>query len=90
MASYASRPPITGFEACPDDAVPKEMPGPQGSYERWCVETNAGGVLVDHGPYRRWYGNGQLWISGSMQMGQRVGTWSTFDASGSALAEVTY
>lgn len=78
------------FEACPDDAVPKEMPGPQGGYERWCVETNAGGVLVDHGPYRRWYGNGQLWISGLMQMGQRVGTWSTFDASGSALAEVTY
>lgn len=78
------------FEACPGDAAPKEMPGPEGSYERWCVETDAGKRLVDHGPYRKWYSSGQLWISGSLEMGRRVGTWTTFDSAGNKLGEITY
>ena len=77
------------FDRCPGDAAPKEMPGPQGSYERWCVENSAAG-LVDHGPYRKWYANGQLWVTGQMQMGQRTGTWTTFDDAGGKLADVAY
>ncbi len=78
------------FDACPGDAVHKEMAGPQGAYERWCVDETPSGHLVDDGPYRKWRGSGQLWVHGQFQRGAKVGTWTTYDAQGQALATVDY
>jgi hypothetical protein len=91
-SAVARRPPQMpdNFAQCPGDSAVKEMPGPQGSYERWCVEVDAQKQLVDHGPYRKWYANGTLWVKGQLEMGRRVGTWSTFDQGGKKVAELTY
>jgi antitoxin component YwqK of YwqJK toxin-antitoxin module len=66
------------------------MAGPGGSYERWCVEHDAGGQLVDHGPYRKWYAGGGLWVKGELDLGRRKGTWTTYDAMGGVVATVDY
>jgi antitoxin component YwqK of YwqJK toxin-antitoxin module len=65
------------------------MPGPEGSYERWCVEVDAQHQLADHGPYRKWYGNGRLWVKGQLDMGRRTGAWTSYDRSGKRIADVT-
>lgn len=78
------------FSACPGKAAPKEMAGPGGSYERWCVEHDGAGQLVDHGPYRKWYAGGGLWVKGELDMGRRVGKWTTLDAAGGVVATVEY
>lgn len=90
--TVARRPPQMpdNFTACPGKAAPKEMAGPAGSYERWCVEHDAQGQLVDHGPYRKWYASGKLWVKGELDMGRRKGTWTTYDAVGGTIASVDY
>lgn len=92
QGAVARRPPQMpdNFGACPGGAVVKEMPGPDGSYERWCVEVDAQGQLLDHGPYRKWYVDGRLWVKGQLDMGRRTGTWVTLDAAGKKLADVKY
>lgn len=90
--TVARRPPQMpeNFTACPGSAAPKEMAGPAGSYERWCVEHDATGQLVDHGPYRKWYASGKLWVKGELDMGRRKGNWTTYDATGGTIASVDY
>jgi hypothetical protein len=91
-STTSKRPPKMpdNFAACPGKAAPKEMAGPSGSYERWCVEHDAGGQLVDHGPYRKWYAGGSLWVKGELDLGRRKGTWTTYDAAGGVVATVDY
>ncbi|HWB75954.1 MAG TPA: hypothetical protein VG755_13390 [Nannocystaceae bacterium] len=92
QSAVARRPPAMpeSFASCPGNAAVKEMPGAEGSYERWCVEVDAQHQLVDHGPYRKWYGNGRLWVKGQLDMGRRTGTWATYDANGKRVAEIGY
>ena len=91
-STVAKRPPKMpdDFGKCPGNAAPKEMAGPGGSYEKWCVEHDSAGQLVDHGPYRKWYAGGSLWVKGDLDMGRRVGKWTTFDAVGGVVAAVDY
>lgn len=91
-STVAKRPPKMpdDFGKCPGNAAPKEMAGPGGSYEKWCVEHDSAGQLVDHGPYRKWYAGGTLWVKGELDMGRRVGKWTTFDALGGVAAAVDY
>jgi hypothetical protein len=91
-STVAKRPPKMpdDFGKCPGNAAPKEMAGPGGSYEKWCVEHDSAGQLVDHGPYRKWYAGGTLWVKGELDMGRRVGKWTTFDAMGGVAAAVDY
>lgn len=91
-STVAKRPPKMpdDFGKCPGAAAPKEMAGPGGSYEKWCVEHDASGQLVDHGPYRKWYAGGGVWVKGDLDMGKRVGKWTTFDAVGGVVAAVDY
>lgn len=91
-STVAKRPPKMpdDFGKCPGNAAPKEMAGPGGSYEKWCVEHDSAGQLVDHGPYRKWYAGGSLWVKGDLDMGRRVGKWTTFDAVGTVVAAVDY
>jgi hypothetical protein len=85
-----SRPRASDFAACPAGAVDKLLPTGDGSFEHWCVELNADQQLVDHGPYRKWHGNGALWVSGEFDLGRRVGKWVTYDPSGTELASLEY
>jgi hypothetical protein len=78
------------FDRCPGKAALKEMPAAGGAWEKWCVELNAGGVLVDHGPYRKWRSNGKLWVKGQHDLGRRTGRWTTFDANGRRVTEVDF
>jgi hypothetical protein len=91
-STVAKRPPKMpdDFGKCPGAAAPKEMAGPGGSYEKWCVEKDGAGQLVDHGPYRKWYAGGSLWVKGDLDMGRRIGRWTTFDVAGSVAAAVDY
>jgi len=91
-STIARRPPKMpdNFTACPGTSAPKEMAGPAGSYERWCVEHDTSGQLVDHGPYRKWNAGGALWVKGEFDLGRRVGMWTTYDAAGTVVAAVEY
>jgi len=46
--------------------------------------------LVDHGPYRRWYPNGQLACEGKYLDGVRVGPWVTYYPDGTRESEGVY
>lgn len=78
------------FPSCPGGAEVKQMPAAGGSWEKWCIETNSAGTVVDHGPYRKWYASGKVWVTGEFDMGRRTGLWKTLDETGSVIAEVDY
>lgn len=78
------------FDVCPDGTSATSMAAPDGSYERWCVQTTPQGHHVGHGPYRKWRADGVPWIRGALRRGQRVGTWETFDASGAPQTTVQH
>ena len=93
LGGSAPKPPPNrqqNFDTCPGSAQDKEMPVPGGAWERWCVEVDGGGSLVDTGPYRKWYGSGKAWVVGQFEMGRRVGKWTTYGEDGSVSAEVDY
>jgi len=78
------------FADCPSGAELKQMPLDGGALEKWCVEANESGAVLDHGPYRKWHANGKLWVKGDHDWGERTGTWETFADDGSSLAKATY
>lgn len=49
-----------------------------------------GGELVEHGPYRRWFPNGQLECEGKLLDGVRVGDWVTWYSDGTRASEGVY
>ncbi len=78
------------IDSCPGEGEVKHMEVYGGGIERWCVDLNPQGALVDHGPYRKWHPNGKLWVTGQHEWGQRTGTWETFDEQGNATASTSY
>lgn len=77
-------------DACPGTGEVKHMDLPGGGVERWCVDVNPQGALVDHGPYRKWHANGKLATTGQDEWGQRTGSWETFDEQGGTIASASY
>ena len=78
-----------GFPGCLEDGGEKEMPTADGGFEKWCVE-DRDGQLVDHGPYRKWFSDGQLMVEGSFDFGRRSGDWTTRDTSGSVVSTTSF
>ena len=78
------------IDSCPGEGEVKHMEVYGGGIERWCVDLNPEGALVNHGPYRKWHPNGKLWVLGQHEWGQRSGTWETFDEQGQRVAGADY
>jgi antitoxin component YwqK of YwqJK toxin-antitoxin module len=49
--------------------------------EAWC-EVMENGKVVEHGPYRAWWPNGNLGTEGQFNLGKAVGRWRGWYSSG--------
>lgn len=78
------------FESCPSGGAVKRATLGAGVVEKWCVASSDAGVVVDHGPYRRWHANGKLAVEGAFDWGERRGTWTATDPSGTQLGREDY
>lgn len=64
---------------------------PDGSLKRqWMVKIRADGTEVEHGPWRRWHENGQLYLAGQYVDGKRNGEWLSWHLNGEKRGQGTF
>ena len=56
----------------------------------FCVRLDENGSPVIHGPYLALHPNGKKAVMGQYENGKRTGLWTTFDAAGGKVEEVTF
>ena len=70
---------------CPDGTSPNAESTPE-IIEAWC-ELMHNGVTVMHGPYKAWWPNGALSVSGNYDYGKPVGKWTGWYMDGKIQGE---
>lgn len=64
---------------------------PDGSLRKqWIVKMRADGTEVEHGPWRRWHENGQLYLVGEYEDGKRNGEWLSWHLNGEKRGQGTF
>ena len=64
---------------------------PDGSLRKqWIIKIRADGTEVEHGPWRRWHENGQLYLAGEYEDGKRDGEWLSWHLNGEKRGQGTF